>query len=183
MRPVGLKVPSAPCSHKFLANYVLLKQTWGNKPSPNVHSALAANHRQKFRHKRGGSGRKWKWKTASLLIINLAEFWSSEAGGKYIDVGKKMLIKERRTLWLGRHPSAQAVGNPAAAWANGASNAFGETRHQTQRRALMSLVDLSGTQDERVRCWEAPKGKKEPHLVGDVKYSFEIASQTRGEGT
>lgn len=59
-----------------------------------------------------------------------------------------MLIKERSTLWFGRHPSARALRDLAAAWANGASNAFGETRHETQRRALMSLADLSGVQDE-----------------------------------
>lgn len=61
-----------------------------------------------------------------------------------------MLIKERSTLWFGRHPSARALRDLTAAWANGASNAFGETRHETQRRALMSLADLSGAQDE----WE-----------------------------
>lgn len=54
-----------------------------------------------FKGRRGG-GRKWKRKTATLLIINSAEFWSWEARGKYIDVWK-MLIKERSTLWFGRY--------------------------------------------------------------------------------
>lgn len=106
-----------------------------------------------------GSWEKIKAEDSQALIINLAEFWSWEARGKYIDVWK-MLIKERSTLWFGRHPSAQAVWNLTAAWANGATNAFGETRHETQRRALMSLVDLSGTQDEwerwRERRWKGP---------------------------
>ena len=95
-------------------------------------------------------GEKWKRKTVGLLIINSTEFRSWEAGRKYIDVWK-MLIKEGSTLWFGRHPSAQAVWNLTAAWANGASNAFGETRHETKRRALMSLADLSGSQDEWAR--------------------------------
>lgn len=59
-----------------------------------------------------------------------------------------MLIKERSALWSGRPPSEQAVWNLTAAWPNGASNAFGETWHEAQEWELMSLVDLSGSEDE-----------------------------------
>lgn len=64
-----------------------------------------------------------------------------------------MLIKERRTLWFRRHLAAQAAWILTAAWANGASNALGESRHETQKRALMSRVDLSSTRDEWERRW------------------------------
>lgn len=133
-----------------------------------------------FKGRRGG-GRKWKWKTARLLIINSAEFWSWEARGKYIDVWK-MLIKERSTLWFGRHQSAQAVWNLTAAWANGASNAFGETRHETQRRALMSPVDLSGTQDGWER-WREDAEREVGATLGGRRLAFFlnfIANEGRG---
>lgn len=55
---------------------------------------------------------------------------------------------------------------------------LGETRHETQRRALMSLVDLSGTQDES-DGEKTLKGKKEPQLVQDVSYSFKSPWQMR----
>lgn len=77
-----------------------------------------------------------------------------------------MLIKERRTLWFGRHPSAQAVWNLTAAWANGASYAFGETRYKTQRRVLMSLVDLSRTRDEWERCRQYSESEDRAALGG-----------------
>lgn len=82
-----------------------------------------------------------------------------------------MLIKERRTLWFGRHPSAQAVWNLTAAWANGASYAFGETRHETQRRVLMSLADLSGTQDEWER-WREHTEREEGAALGGRWFIF-----------
>lgn len=113
---------------------------------------------------RRGVWEKMKAEDSKALIINSAEFWSWEARQKYIDVWK-MLIKERSTLWFGRHPSAQAVWNLTAAWANGASNAFGETRHETQRRALMSLADLSGTQDEWER-WREGAEREERATLG-----------------
>lgn len=111
-----------------------------------------------------------KVEDSKALIINSAEFWSWEARGKYIDVWK-MLIKERSTLWFGRHPSAQAVWNLTAAWANGASNAFGETRHETHRRALMSLADLSGTQDEWER-WREDAESEEGATLGGGRLVF-----------
>lgn len=113
---------------------------------------------------RRGVWEKMKAEDSKALIINSAEFWSWEARQKYIDVWK-MLIKERSTLWFGRHPSAQAVWNLTAAWANGASNAFGETRHETQRRALMSLADLSSTQDEWER-WREGAEREERATLG-----------------
>lgn len=93
-----------------------------------------------------------------------------------------MLIKEGRTLWFGRHPSAQAVWNLTAAWANGASYAFGETRHETQRRVLMSLADLSGTQDEWER-WREHTEREEGAALGGRWFIFFgnfVANEGRG---
>lgn len=155
----------------FQLKCVLLKHPWRRESDlwmSTLHSHPSTGRNLEtmaaFKGRRGG-GKIWKRKTARLLIINSTEFWSWEARGKYIDVWK-MLIKERSTLWFGRHPSAQAVWNLTAAWANGASNAFGETRHETQRRALMSLVDLSGTQDEWERWREDAEREEEATLGG-----------------
>lgn len=93
-----------------------------------------------------------------------------------------MLIKEGRTLWFGRHPSAQAVWNLTAAWANGARYAFGETRHETQRRVLMSLADLSGTQDEWER-WREHTEREEGAALGGRWFIFFgnfVANEGRG---
>lgn len=97
-----------------------------------------------------------------------------------------MLIKEGRTLWFGRHPSAQAVWNLTAAWANGARYAFGETRHETQRAGAnescgplrhtgwMGTMERTHWKGRRSRSWwkmihilwkfRGKRGKRDPSV-------------------